>query len=478
MDPERKTALSRIARAKLARTDFRWFLEYVWPVIEPTRALQPSVAIDGVCAALQAVADGRIRRLAIEQPPGTSKSKAAAVAFPAYLELKTDGAARVMCGSYSSAFAERDSRHCRDLILSDRFMELVGGRWGMRGDAASISDYWFTGGGRRVIVSPGGRSMGERCTFQIIDDALSSKDCHSAAAQRDALNWVGEMLPSRLEDQNTDPRVLVAQRLCVNDPMKWARDRGWKVLCLPAVLGAGEDPCALTDDSGEIVWTDPRVAGEPIGGMLDASALAIVEGEVGPSTWAAQYLQKPHDDSSSMFKRGWFERRWTNLPDRFDAMAISLDASLKEGDSSDFAVIQVWGARGADRYLIEQWRKRAGYMETAAALREIRDRYPFGKVLVESAANGVAVFDALKREVPGIFEVKPIGGKVARAFTVEPICASGVVLLPEHAPWVNAWIDEVTTFGPDAKHDDQVDAMVYSLRELQMKNSARLAARW
>ncbi len=219
---------------------------------------------------------------------------------------------------------------------------------------------------------------------------------------------------------------------------------------------------------------------EPLLDLLSLAALDELEhgaDGMGPSAYAAQYLQKPHDDSSSMFKRAWFERRWTTLPESFDAMVVALDASFKEGDSSDYAAIQIWGSLNADRYLIEQWRKRAGFHDTANALREIRERYPFAKVLVEEAANGHAVLDALKREVPGIFAVKPEGGKMSRAATVEPICAAGAVVLPATAPWVNAWIDEITAF-PNAKNDDQVDAMVYSLRQLQRNKRALLSSRW
>ncbi len=232
----------------------------------------------------------------------------------------------------------------------------------------------------------------------------------------------------------------------------------------------------MYDDDGVLVWRDPRtpvewvngeLAGDPLLSLLGVTALRALLLDMGPSAFAAQYLQRPQSDSSSMFKREWFKRRWTILPDRFDRAVITLDANFKEGDKSDYAVIQVWGAHGGDRYLVEQWRKRAGYMDTTAALREIRTRYPMLKVLVEEAANGYAIVDALKREMPGITTVKPEGSKFARASTVEGICASGAVVLPEHATWVPAFIDEVVMFGPNAKNDDQVDAMVYGLRDLQ-----------
>src|SRR5690606_21426886 len=117
---------------------------------------------------------------------------------------------------------------------------------------------------------------------------------------------------------------------------------------------------------------------------------------------AAQYMGRPANDSAAMFPRAAFERRWTELPDRFDREVISVDASFKEGKSRDYAVIQHWGARGADRFLTEQWRKQAGFSETTAALRAMASRHRFAKVLIEGAANGHAIIDQLRREFPGV----------------------------------------------------------------------------
>lgn len=475
---EKLARLQLAARRELARRSFRWFATEAFPLIPPIAELLPSKAFDAITTALQAVADGRITRLGIECPPGVSKSVLGAVAFPAYLSLKTDGKESVMCGSYSQNFAMRDSERCRDLMMSDWYRELAGGRFGIKKDASRKSDFWTTTGGRRFTVSSGGRSMGERCRVQIIDDALASIDIHSPAKKARAVEWVSQMLPSRLADPLRDRRVMIGQRLVIDDPMAWVEEQGWKILRYPVVLEADDEPCELYDDHGELVWRDDREIGDAGYERHNAAARAQLEHELGPAAFAAQFKQRPHDDSSSMFKRAWFGRTWTELPERFDRMVIAMDSSFKAGPNNDYAVIQVWGALKADRYLVEQWRKQAGYLETKNALREIRERYPFAKILIEEASNGTGIIDELRREFPGIVPVLPKGGKMTRAATVEPICASGALVLPEHAPWRNKFIDEVTIFGPDAKHDDQVDAMVYALREMQIGNLAKLASRW
>jgi predicted phage terminase large subunit-like protein len=473
------------ARRELAKRSVRYFLQACWPTVEPTRALMPSVAIDGMCAAAQAVADKRIKRLAVSTCPGTSKSIFWAVVFPAWMLARQAGQSRIMVGSYSWAFGTRDSQRCRDLVQSDWYQDLIEGEWGIRDDADRKDDWWTTATGRRLITSREGKSTGERCTMQIMDDALSASEAYSDSAKGEAARWVNEVLPSRLEDQRVDQRVIVGQRLATDDPIANVLTRDWKYLYLPAVLKEPRDrvdpedePCVLYDDAGIEVWRDTRAPGQPIVDLLDNASLKAIELDMGPAAFSAQYLQKPQDTSSGIFRVDWLKRRW--VPDErgaepvCDRQVITVDASFKAGKDSDYAVVQRWGARGADRFLLEQWREQAGFMETAAAVKAMAQRHPLAKVLIEEAANGHAIIDQLKREIAGVVAIKPreSGGagdnsKKARAMSVQGIVASGAVVLPEHAPWLPTWVAEVKSF-PAVKNDDQVDAMVYALRELQV----------
>lgn len=485
--------LARARKAALLRSicvdSFADFVQHLWPVMEPTRALVPSVAIDGICAALQAVGDGRIKRLGIACPPGVSKSKAGAVAFPAWLALKTDGRERIMCGSYSNGFAERDATFCRDLIQSDAYRELVGDRWEIRQDANRIGDFWFTTGGRRMIVSPDGRSMGERCTTQIIDDALSSRDAYSDAAKRDALRWVSVMLPSRLEDQDRDRRVLIGQRLALDDPMKWAIDRGWKILVLAAIRGEDDPPGELYDDVGKLVWRDPRRPGEPLSTLLGLSALEGLRRDMGSSAFAAQYLQRPADDSTSLIRRSWWRfyrptqlpeeavgrtprpagcdeaSAVVELPEHFERITIAVDLTFGS-PTGDYADVTAWGAHGAGRYLVDKWRARAGFETSCVEIERIKQRWPSAKVLIEKAANGAATIETLSKRITGVVAQKPIGKKAQRLAAVAPTVESGCCYLPLGASWLGDFVEELAGA---TNHDDQCDTTAYALIDLNVR---------
>jgi predicted phage terminase large subunit-like protein len=216
-------------------------------------------------------------------------------------------------------------------------------------------------------------------------------------------------------------------------------------------------------------WKDWRtVEGQVIHERFSPEFLEGERIRLGSMGYAGQMQQRPLPEGGGLFGIKCFERRWTEMPEQIERTVITLDASFKAGTSSDFAVIQVWASAGPDRYLVEQWRKQAGYVDTRDALQSIIARYPYAKILIEDAANGVAIISQLQREIPGVIAVKPDGGKRSRGLSVQGIVESGAIVLPKHAPWISAWLSEVCSFtGNGDAHDDQVDAMVYALRDLQ-----------
>lgn len=458
------------------------FFAYFWPAMEPTRAMLPSIALDAMCAAGQAVADGRIKRLAVSTCPGTAKSLFWAVAFPAFLLLRTHGRARTMVGSYSWGFAMRDSARCRDLVQSERFQEVLDGEWEIRADANHKDDFWTTATGRRLITSVEGKSTGERCTWQIIDDALSAASVFSIADKLEAIRWLNQVLTSRLEDQRVDPRVIVGQRLCVGDPIDEAIRQGWKYLYLPAVLADGEEGCVLLDDHGVEVWRDPRAPGEPIVELLDPPALAGLRVALGSNAFAAQYLQKPTDDSAALIKRTWWRfyrpehvrgdvprpagcdevSEAVEMPAHFERITIGVDLTFGS-KTGDYAVAQAWGASRGGRYLLAQWRERAGFDESIKAIKRLKATYPNAKIVIEKAANGAAVIETLSKEIPGVVAVKPIGPKAARIGAMGPTVESGACYLPLGASWLGDFVEELAGA---TTHDDAADAAAYSLADL------------
>ncbi len=147
-------------------------------------------------------------------------------------------------------------------------------------------------------------------------------------------------------------------------------------------------------------------------------------------------------------------------------IVLSLDASFKDTDGTDFVVFQVWGCNKADRFLLDQSRARRSFTSTLTEFRRLVAKWPMArKKIVEDKANGSAIIDTLQSEIAGIVAVNPEGGKEARAAAIQPQVESGNVYLPDGAPWLEEFVAEFTSF-PNGKHDDQVDALSQALLEL------------
>jgi predicted phage terminase large subunit-like protein len=186
------------------------------------------------------------------------------------------------------------------------------------------------------------------------------------------------------------------------------------------------------------------------------------------------------------------------MPPVIQQIVLSADCSFKDLKSSDFVVLQVWGRLKADIYLLDQVRARLSFVTTLAGMKAVCIAWPrMSMKLVEDKANGTAVIDTLKREIPGLIAIDPEGGKVTRAHAASPIIEAGNVFLPglaialerarywrkiaettgswldpryvptrtmrndalgiDMAEWMHSYIEEHAAF-PAGSNDDQVDA--------------------
>lgn len=67
--------------------------------------------------------------------------------------------------------------------------------------------------------------------------------------------------------------------------------------------------------------------------------------------------------------------------------------------------------------------------------------------------------------------------KRTRAEAVTPLFEAGKVLLPESAPWLNEYLDELASF-PAAVHDDAVDSTTLALNYLRGARKPSIVQFW
>ena len=87
-------------------------------------------------------------------------------------------------------------------------------------------------------------------------------------------------------------------------------------------------------------------------------------------------------------------------------------------------------------------------------------------VIVEDKASGQSLIQEIQREtrIP-MLAVKADKDKISRANAITPLVESGHVFLPENAPWVADYIDQMAVF-PAGAHDEDPDVTSQALNYL------------
>lgn len=484
-------------RAERCRRRLRDFVRFGWETVEPGTPLAWNWHIDAICEHLEAVTKGDITRLVINIPPGHMKSLIVAVFWPAW-EWIAKPETRSLFGSYAQDLAIRDSVKCRDLLCSEFYQEHFEPDWILKSDQNEKGYFVNSRRGFRYSLSVGGQGTGWRGHKVVVDDPLNAKESHSVKKLEEAIFWWDKVMSSRLNDMRTGKRVVIMQRLHEKDLTGHLLEKGgYEHLCLPSEF----EPDRKASTS--IGWEDPRkVFGELLfPEMFPLSVLTEVKKDLGSDGFAGQHQQRPAPAEGNIFKQRWW-RFWqypgqrlepvrvmladggyhecpvSDLPADLDALLQSWDMAFKDTAASDFVAGQVWGRKGAMRFLLDQALDRIDFAKTCTEVRTMSDNWPKATTkLIEDKANGPAVISSLGSEVSGLIAVNPEGGKEGRAWAVQPLVEAGNVYLPHPsiAPWIWHFITECATF-PNAAHDDQVDAMTQALIRWMQNGPAESAA--
>ncbi len=361
---------------------------------------------------------------------------------------------RYITASHNDDLSTRDAVASRRVLESDWYRELWGSTVQMSGDQNVKTRYENTARGVRIATSVGAGFTGEGGNRILIDDPHDMKKIFSDVYRKGALDWWDNTMFSRLNDQAEDAVVLIMQRGHLKDLTgHFLELGGFEHLCLPMEFDGVKRQTCLGP-------YDPR---QQIGELLfpnrvTAEILAQMKKILGSYGTSGQLQQNPIPMGGNIFNRNKWQY-YKVLPE-IDEVIISVDCSFKDLNTSDFVAIQVWGRRGANKFLVSRLKEQLGFHATVQAVRATKAAFPQTiAVLIEDKANGPAVIETICGEIEGVIPVEPEGGKIARAWAIQPQQEAGNLFLPdpEIAPWVNDYLAELTAF-PGAPNDDEADA--------------------
>lgn len=431
----------------LARADLACYSIVQWPPFE--LAPHHRVIVDK----LEAVERGEIRRLMISMPPRHGKSLITTQIFPAwYLGRHPDRF--VISASYGQDLADDFGRKVRNLISGPMHRTLFPACQ-VADDASSMRRFNTTAGGSYYAVGRGGPITGRGAHLLLLDDPLKDRDeAYSETIRRGLHEWYAHVAYTRL--QPGAAVVLIETRWHEDDLAGWLlrehADENWVVVSLPAIAEVDES----FRRAGEPLWPE----------RFPLPDLQRIRRSIGSAAWASLYQQRPSAAEGTIFKRDWV-RTYREPPPSFERIVQSWDTAFKTGAENDYSVVTTWGSAETGHYLLSLWRARVEFPELKRQLSSQAEQWKPHAILVEDKASGQSLIQELKLATRfPILPVKVDSDKRARAEAVTPMFEAGRIFVPESAPWLQDYLDELAVF-PAGVHDDAVDSTTQALNYLR-----------
>jgi len=454
-------ALQKI-RAELARRSLKEFVHQAWPVIEPGTPLIWGWVLDAMTEHLEAVTRGEIKRLVINVPPGTMKSKMTSVLWPAWSWLNRPHY-KFLSSSYALSLAERNNVECRRILQSDWY----GKHFGIHISSEEAGKVNFSTDKLGVMraISVGGATTGYRGDSFIIDDPHDVSKAESDAKRSEAVQWFIESAQTRLNSLKDSSIVVVMQRVHEEDVTATAVEMGYELLRVPM---RWDESMRTTTSIG---WTDPRTKDEELmwEDRFPKTELDILEQNMGAYATAAQMQQQPAPRKGGMFQVDSI-RQIEDLPDENFIAVRAWDLAGSEGKGAyTVGTKMLYGETSQQFYVVDVVRKQLG----GGAVRQLIEKTAEDdghtcKIIVPQdpgAAGKVVVQDiiALLHGYNAKAEAQS-GSKETRAEPLASQVEIGRVNVLKRT-WTKAWLDELRFF-PKSKFKDQVDATASAFNEL------------
>ncbi len=463
------------------------------------------------------MAEGKIRRLVINIPPGHCKSLLVCVLWPAWVWLSRP-AWRAIFSSFGESLVFRDAVRWRDLITSTWYREAMRPTWALKGDQNMKSYMANTAGGYRVAVTVGGSIIGHRADCAVTDDPLDAKDRFSPLAKANCIDWWDRRISTRLNDPMNASKVIIQQRLAGDDLS--GHVQGYEKLVLPTEF----EPHRRCSTS--IGWTDPRKEkGELLfPALLPGPAIEEAKKELGPMDYAAQHQQLPVPAEGGLFKDHWlrFYRldgnyiwlyphlRWSqergiHVPEgmegcrprsllaeenhRLNSEAverrpgglrtfITTDLAVSLKDTACRSVCSVWGDdRQGNLLYLHQERGRYEFPDFLKLCGTTWKAWNAQYIGIEKAGFQLAAVQTARRMGMPIKELDPSGrDKAERSVTAQVRMAGGMIWLPDPDPerhnvayppdWAYGFIQRLMAFtGAPGEDNDDIDTLSYAAEE-------------
>lgn len=402
-------------------------------------------------------------RVLINWPPRHAKSTFAAHLFIAYCIARDPRRATLSC-AYNQILADDFGQKVRDYASHPFTLQAFGSAdpdLALAFDKrTSARDFWRTTlGGQVAHVGIDGTTTGRPANILLIDDPIKGRQEAESPTYRNR-TWdfyTGSLVNRKEPDQaNRKPIEIVIHT-------RWHPDDLGGRIMATADFKNGEwlhlEESAIIDENtpNEKALWPTRFSLEDLHRLKRLNA----------RDFAALYQQRPFIAGGNILKSGWW--RYFNEPDAaYPIVIIAADTASKTKELNDFSVLMTLAMTGTgDIHVLDLLRGKWEFPDLRRQFISLNSRWR-GKglraIYVEDKSSGTQIVQSLKSESGlSVIPHKVVFDKVSRAIAVTPMLEGGRVYLPNQAPWLDDFVQECEAFGPGARHDDQVDALVIGL---------------
>ena len=441
----------------LLRTNLSTFIHKSFQEVSRGDTYFDNWHIHAIARKLQLIKEGKINRLIINIPPRHLKSICVSVAFPAWL-LGHDPTRKIICASYSQDLAKKHALDCRTIVAAPWFRRIFP-KCHLHPSRNTDQEFMTTQMGMRLATSVEGSLTGRGGDLLIIDDPIKPGEIESPVARNRVIEWFNSTAYTRLNNKKDDAIIIIMQRLHIDDLVGYVVDQsphGWDILSIPAIA---EQDTAYELELGKQAY---RAKGRLIDDSReDLATLEEARRTLGSQAYSAQYQQRPVPAGGNMIKIEWFSR-YDQPPARseLDYVIQSWDTANKATELNDYSVCTTWGIKQERIFLLDVMRAKLEFPDLKRRVLQEAKRYLAHAVFIEEAGSGTQLIQCLRSE-ESLYPVfaTPKNDKVTRTSGQTALIEAGHIYLPNSAPWLNEFLNEVSAF-PAARHDDQVDSMI------------------
>ena len=446
------------------------FLKSAWDVLEPGTELVDNWHIKYLCDKLQEKIEIIARRepkgldINVNICPRSIKSYIFSIMLVPWTWIHYPNL-RFICSSHSDSLSTEFSVKSRRLIDSQWYQGHWSDKFQLTSDQNVKTHFENNHKGHRIATSVGSKIAGKGADVVVGDDLLDVTEGYSEA-KINAVNVHWDIgLSRRLNDHHVGLKINVQQRVCEEDLTGYLQQNypnDFEFICIPVEISEDISPPELVNFYEGGLFFPARF-----------TAADIENYKKNDDMFLSQYMQRPAPKTGKIIDRDWW-KFYTHLPDTFDDMIQSWDATFKGEEEAkgkpDYVVGLVIARKGTNIYIIDCYRDRADIDETKKTMLKFYRQYPQAhKVFIEDKANGPAIKTQLKKIIFGIEAVEPQGNKVERLVAVKNLISGGHVHLPhpDQCGWTNPLINRVAAFPTPKVPDDEVDAISQGLLKIE-----------